>query len=218
MSNSIKKPQTPFTQTPNSLLNDQSISLSAKGLFSFMLSKPDGWNFTLRGLSSQLKEGLAATSSAMNELKESGWITYRKFADGRGEYELHFSPQNPNLENRDLADPNLEKPDMGFRNDLDNKEISKKEKRANAKSQHFSKPTLEAVTAFFAEKGYESEAEKFYDYYESVGWVVGKARTPMKNWKAAVRNWLRNREAHQPKASFSKPATAQIDFNDMSWL
>ena len=34
------------------------------------------------------------------------------------------------------------------------------------------------------------DASYFYDYYESNGWCVGKK--PMKDWKAAVRNWMRN--------------------------
>ena len=33
-------------------------------------------------------------------------------------------------------------------------------------------------------------ANAFCDHYASVGWVVGKARTPMKDWKAAVRQWI----------------------------
>lgn len=38
----------------------------------------------------------------------------------------------------------------------------------------------------------EMEAKKFWDYYTMVGWVVGKARTPMKDWQSAVRQWERN--------------------------
>ena len=44
---------------------------------------------------------------------------------------------------------------------------------------------------YMYEKGVNSatEPEKFIDFYESKGWVVGKAK--MKCWKAAVRNWLK---------------------------
>ena len=50
-----------FTVMPNYHLNDKTISLKAKGLLSQMLSLPDSWNFTLRGLASINKESLDAT-------------------------------------------------------------------------------------------------------------------------------------------------------------
>lgn len=37
------------------------------------------------------------------------------------------------------------------------------------------------------EKGYEIDANRFVDFYESKGWMVGQSK--MKDWKAAVRNW-----------------------------
>lgn len=52
------------------------------------------------------------------------------------------------------------------------------------------KPTIEEVKAAFGEKGFPAEAERFFDYYEANGWRVG--RNPMKNWRSAVANWLRN--------------------------
>lgn len=67
------------------------------------------------------------------------------------------------------------------------KEIKVKEKVSST----FVPPTKEdAIIYFFSlEIGYE-EAEKFVDYYNSKGWMVG--RTKMKDWKAAARNWKKN--------------------------
>lgn len=59
----------------------------------------------------------------------------------------------------------------------------------------FKKPTLEELKSYFAEKGYEDESERFYDFYSSKGWMVGK--NPMKDWRAAVRNWVRGKEPQQ---------------------
>lgn len=61
----------------------------------------------------------------------------------------------------------------------------------------FKKPTFEEISAYCAERGNSVDPEKFLAYYESNGWKVG--RNPMKDWKAAVRNWERN--------SFSSGAT-----------
>lgn len=53
------------------------------------------------------------------------------------------------------------------------------------------KPEIDAVKQYGREIGLSTfECEKFHDYFESNGWKV--ARNAMKDWKAAMRNWLRN--------------------------
>lgn len=54
----------------------------------------------------------------------------------------------------------------------------------------FSKPTASEVTAYAESLGYPLDGQQFCDYYESKGWLVGKA--PMKDWQAAVRTWKRS--------------------------
>ena len=51
----------------------------------------------------------------------------------------------------------------------------------------FKKPTVEQIEDYCNERSNTVNANKFYDFYESKGWVVGKSK--MKDWKAAVRNW-----------------------------
>lgn len=54
------------------------------------------------------------------------------------------------------------------------------------------RPSLEQVADYFKVKQINDPevAEHFYDYYQSIGWKVGKNKV-MKDWKAAVRNWIR---------------------------
>lgn len=59
-----------------------------------------------------------------------------------------------------------------------------------AKPKKFQKPTIEQIKAYCLEVGKNIDAEAFFDFYEAKGWVVGRA--PMKDWKAAVRNWAKN--------------------------
>jgi len=63
------------------------------------------------------------------------------------------------------------------------------------KRKRFVKPSLKDVFNYMIEKGLHqlSEAEKFIDYYESNGWKVG-GKGAMKNWQAAVRNWVKRVE------------------------
>ncbi|MCU4157778.1 hypothetical protein J1N10_17515 [Carboxylicivirga sp. A043] len=62
-------------------------------------------------------------------------------------------------------------------------------------------PPLQHIKIYFHEKGHpESEAQRFFNYYESNGWLIG-GKTPMKDWKAAARNWMLNIKKFEQKAS-----------------
>ena len=61
------------------------------------------------------------------------------------------------------------------------------ESKKESSSGHFVPPSAKIVFEYCKERGNNVDAEKFVNYYESIGWVVGKAK--MKDWKAAVRTW-----------------------------
>ena len=55
--------------------------------------------------------------------------------------------------------------------------------------KRFAPPSLEEITQYVKEKGYKDfSSESFFNYYESIGWKVGK--NVMKNWKAALSGWV----------------------------
>lgn len=58
------------------------------------------------------------------------------------------------------------------------------------KQKKFVKPTQQEIAEYVKSLGKSLDVARFYDYYEAKGWLVGKS--PMKDWKATVRNWLRN--------------------------
>ncbi len=71
--------------------------------------------------------------------------------------------------------------------------------------KRFTPPTVEQVKAYCLERQNRVNAEQFVDHYTSNGWRVG-GKSPMKDWKAAVRNWERN--------SYNSGQTRkQTDFN-----
>ena len=73
--------------------------------------------------------------------------------------------------------------DIDIEKDKD-KELDVKE---NVKRKTFRPPTLEEVTKYCKERGNNVNPQRFIDYYQSNGWMVGKNR--MKDWMAAVRTW-----------------------------
>lgn len=58
------------------------------------------------------------------------------------------------------------------------------------KAKRFVKPTMEDIRVYCQSRQNSVDPERFWNYYESNGWRVGKS--PMKDWKAAVRNWELN--------------------------
>ena len=80
-------------------------------------------------------------------------------------------------------------------------ELSNTLKSKKMKIQNFTIPDLQEVKSYFLEKENTIiEPEKFYNYFESNGWLVG-GKTKMKDWKAAARNWMLNAKR------FAKPET-----------
>lgn len=79
------------------------------------------------------------------------------------------------------------------------KEKDKDKTPSESKRKPFCVPSLEEVRAYCRSRNSPVNPEAFHDYYTAKGWVVGRA--PMKDWRAAVRNWERN---EKPTASAEK--------------
>jgi hypothetical protein len=66
------------------------------------------------------------------------------------------------------------------------------------------RPTLEELSSYMKQKGMSAtEAETFYNYYESNGWHVGKK--PMQKWKAAVATWKNSPIRNQTRSPMNQP-------------
>ena len=72
--------------------------------------------------------------------------------------------------------------------DYTNKDKTIKDERALA----FLKPTIEEIEYYCIGRHSPIDAELFFDYYESIGWIVGKS--PIKDWKATIRTWEKREE------------------------
>jgi len=98
MSKLIKK-RRGFTQVDNEIINDKEISLQAKGFYLFMESKPDNWEFSIKGMSSQLKESHTTILRVIKELIKFGYLEkIKKRVNGRqavNDYILHQMPYKP---------------------------------------------------------------------------------------------------------------------------
>ena len=75
-----------YTVMSNHHLRDAELSLKAKGLLSMMLSLPEEWNYTTRGLAAICKEGKDCIGSALKELEKAGYIVRNRFRDNKGKH------------------------------------------------------------------------------------------------------------------------------------
>lgn len=168
---SIQKSKKDYTQITNTILNDKNISLKAKGLFAFMDSKPDGWNFTIASMSSQLKDGQDSIKSALKELKEFGYVVYHRLQSGHGIYELVDNPKvgfpNPKVEKPHEGNPQRGKPPR-----ISNKEpLVKKIVSGAGDGYSGGSPTEDQVIAAGKKIGISPEVcTNFWLHYESKKW------------------------------------------------
>ena len=88
--------------------------------------------------------------------------------------------------------------------------ISSNENKAKSVSR-FVAPTLAEIQEYCKEKGFNVDAASIYDHYTANGWVQGKNK-PIKDWKAAVRQWARREgEFAKPQPQINNDARKGID-------
>ena len=127
-----------YTVMSNHHLRNAGLSLKSKGLLSMMLSLPEDWNYTTRGLAKICKEGTDSSGSALKELERAGYIVRNRLRDSKGkivdvEYVIYETPHPPDTgqpceDEPDTACPDTENPDMD-NPCLENRPQLNKEKR-----------------------------------------------------------------------------------------
>lgn len=131
-----------YTVMSNYHLRDITLSLKAKGLLSLMLSLPDEWDYTTKGLAKICKDGVDSICATVNELEKAGYVTRHRIRNEKGqlssiEYVITEIPktptqsedepkrENPVLDNPVLGKPRLENPAQLNTNILNTKELNK---------------------------------------------------------------------------------------------
>lgn len=185
-----------YTVMSNYHLRDKRISLKAKGLLSMMLSLPDDWNYTTRGLAKICKEGVDAIGGALRELENCGYIVRHRLRKCNGricdtEYVIFEQPQSclPDTESPDTENPYLESPDTEktAEPNIEKSSIERQSKEETTiLSNHFCKttqPRLEKEAMSVEEIGayralimenieYDQLCKKFAAYREELDEIV----------------------------------------------
>ena len=86
-----------FTVVANCVFKDRSLSAKAKGILVEMLSLPESWDYTLKGLTTLFSDGIDSIRQGINELEKHGYIVRERKRDARGrlggmEYVIYETP------------------------------------------------------------------------------------------------------------------------------
>lgn len=183
-----------YTTISNYHLRDTNLSLKAKGLLSVMLSLPEDWDYSVRGLTEICKETKDTINSTLQELEINNYLVRKRiYCNGKiSDWEYNIYENNDlHPKNQDLAFQDIENQDINkYTKELNTKEY--KEKNISKKRNVFIKPTVEEIQEYCESRNNNVDADMFYDFYESKNWMIGKNK--MKDWKAAIRTWEKNRK------------------------
>ena len=137
-----------YTVMSNHHLHDKGLSLKSKGLLSMMLSLPEDWNYTTRGLAKICKEGVDAIGGALRELESAGYIVRHQMRDRQGrisdtEYVIYEQPQPkaPDTPSSDTAAPDTDSP--GTENPYLDKPDTEKPAELNIEQLNTQKPNTQ---------------------------------------------------------------------------
>ncbi len=215
-----------FTTIANEFLKDKDLSNKAKGVLAMILALPDNWDFSIKGMVTVTKDGEASLRSAINEMKKNGYcaVSPVRINNKIARWKYLFSGEK--LTEKLLCDflqvENLNIENQAqYNNILNEYNKEKKEKEDNNKSlsskkKRFSKPTIEQIDAYIKERKLHFDAEQFFDYYESKGWMVGSNH--MKDWKAACRTWEHNRKSQENKEEMPAGMTREQWSDIQDWM
>ncbi len=160
-----------------------------------------GWTFVATKISAEVLGVNNLTISRYNSrLKVKGLLEVKDSEHGevvgkRGS-NLWWSAIN-NSQNKPVVDCNIVKCEENLKKFENNNFFQLIEHQSapvqtepKTPSVKFKKPSVEDVKLYCQNTNNLIDAQKFIDFYESKGWLIGKS--PMKNWQAAVRNWATN--------------------------
>jgi len=144
-----------YTVMSNHHLRNTNLSLKAKGLLSLMLSLPEEWDYTTKGLARICKDGVDSICAGVRELEEQGYVIRERVRNPNGqlgsiEYTILEQPRPPEREKPERENPVLDNPILGSHvlgkpeqenpAQLNTKESSKQKSKKELSSTEISNP------------------------------------------------------------------------------
>lgn len=208
-----------YTVMSNYHLDDARLSLKAIGLLSKILRMPDGWDYSIEGLSRICREGKAAIRSAIEELEEAGYIVRRQTHGEGGQFagneyivyeQPHFDAEkSPSCENRTTVE---ESPSCGFPS-------TENPSSGNPSSENRTQINTILANTIPPKAPQGGEAEDFEKFWRAYPKKVGKqaARKAFHRAKAPVESLLQAIAWQKRSDQWSRDGGRYIP-NPATWL
>ena len=135
---------TNYSTMCNEHLKDMNLSLKAKGLLSIMLSLPDEWHYSVKGLKAICRESINTINGILQELEENGYLLRNRiYCNGKiseWEYVIFESKEKKKLylENLDIKNEDIENQDIENQ-DIENEDVYKYTKQLSTKESNTNK-------------------------------------------------------------------------------
>ena len=146
-----------YTTMCNTHLRDKNLSLKAKGLLSMMLSLPDKWHYSVKGLEGICKESKNTINSVLNELEDNNYLVRRRrYCNGKiseWEYIIFENNENHDEELLHLKNEDIENEDIEIQ-DIENRDVYKITKELNTneyKEKNIKKESVNSVISEYTE-------------------------------------------------------------------
>jgi len=199
------KENIPFTMVANEVLYNKNLSFKAKGLYSYLFSKPDTWDFSGDRIIMETVDGRKAIFSALKELEKEGYLFRNRLPSGKMEYNLKYSANNPmpKTGNR-VEEPNAPNgyvpkrlsAETGSISNIEEKVINKENKEEDSSLkllEHLPKEVIDELSLKFKcdESNIRTKANALADYCRAKG-------KKYKDYKAFLSNALRKDFGERP--------------------
>ena len=173
-----------YTVMSNAHLHDKRLSLKAVGLLSIVLSLPDDWHYTVKGLVGSVKDGERAVNGALSELKKCGYLQVNKLYPNsersKIEYQYVFYEKPQGIQNVDLQNVDLQNVDLqnvgayiNTNKQSTNKQNTKELNTNEYKEKNIKKESVNSVIAEYTES--EDLQDALHDFVD----MRTKARKPL---------------------------------------
>ena len=168
-----------YTIMSNHHLQNKNLSLKAKGLLSYMLSLPKDWDYSLAGLEANCKESKTSLRTALNELKDNGYLIIEKMYPNQTEskrieyvYNIYEEPHlDPYIHKQDTENQYLDFQDVEFNTQQNTNKQSIKEqidKDDKTKSSNIFEDNHNYLTIDLIDRGYILKTDSQIYYYDKL--------------------------------------------------
>ena len=210
-----------YTTMCNHHLRDQKLSLKGKGLLSMLLSLPDTWNYSVRGLSAIIPDGVDGVVTALKELERLGYLERYQLRAANGrlgkiEYVIYEMPKEraaeepckelPCTENPDTVIPDTGKPDPENPAQLSTNRFSTKERNKREKKEQRHRHGVYGnvlLSDTEIRKLRQEFPADFQERIERLSEYIASSGRSYKNHLATIRSWARREKPSYNAASYS---------------